>query len=324
MTPYEPINRRLDRDWQKDNVPYPEPAVEIIDQRFEKYFIGNAGMERIFTGCRWAEGPAWFGDGRFLIFSDIPNNRILRWTEESGLVSEYRTPSNNANGNARDKEGRLVTCEHLTRRVTRTEHDGSISVIADSFQKRRLNAPNDVAIHSDGGIWFTDPGYGIANDYEGNKADPELPTAVYRIHPITGDVNVMASGLLRPNGLCFSPSCDTLYIADSGSNNPKVIYSYDVTDDGGSLSNGRVFVDTEDDSTDGIRCDTDGNLWASAQRGTNSIGVYSPDSDLIGRIYMPEIPSNLTFGGIKRNRLFITASQSLYSIYTGATGASLS
>ena len=315
--------RNLDRDWNNDVITYPEPAVEIIEESFRKYVIFNAGMERIFTGCRWAEGPVWFGDGGYLLFSDIPNNRILRWSEDTNNVSEYRIPSNNSNGNARDTQGRLTTCEHLTRRVTRTEHDGTISVIADSFRNFKLNAPNDVVSHSDGSVWFTDPGYGIMNDYEGDKSELELPTAVYRIHPSTGDVQVMATGLIGPNGLCFSPNFDKLYIADSGSTDPRSIFVYDVTDNGTSLSRGRIFRETGSDSTDGIRCDIDGNLWASSQRGTNSISVYSPEAQLIGRIHLPEMPSNLTFGGMKKNRLFITASQSVYSIYTGTKGATL-
>ena len=315
--------RNLDRDWNNDVITYPEPAVEIIEESFRKYVIFNAGMERIFTGCRWAGGPVWFGDGGYLLFSDIPNNRILRWSEDTNNVSEYRIPSNNSNGNARDTQGRLITCEHLTRRVTRTEHDGTISVIADSFRNFKLNAPNDVVSHSDGSVWFTDPGYGIMNDYEGDKSELELPTAVYRIHPSTGDVQVMATGLIGPNGLCFSPNFDKLYIADSGSTDPRSIFVYDVTDNGTSLSRGRIFRETGSDSTDGIRCDIDGNLWASSQRGTNSISIYSPEAQLIGRIHLPEMPSNLTFGGMKKNRLFITASQSVYSIYTGTKGASL-
>ena len=317
-------DRRLDRNWETDIVAYPEPAVEVLDERFQKYVVGNAGMERIYTGCRWAEGPAWFGDGRYLLWSDIPNNRILRWTEETGSVSEYRKPSNNANGNVRDRNGRLVTCEHLTRRVTRTEHDGTVNTIASSFRNHPLNSPNDAAVHSDGAVWFTDPDYGILNDYEGDKSEPELSTAIYRIDPVDGSVELKASGIHKPNGICFSPDFTKLYVSDSGSNNPKVIYVYEMTNGGTTLNGGKVFTETGNDSTDGIRCDSDGNLWASAQRGTNSIAIYSPESDLIGRIYVPEVPSNLTFGGKKRNRLFITASQSVYSIYTGAKGAALS
>ena len=318
------VDRYLDRNWETDIVSYPEPAVEIIDESFRKYVIGNAGMERIYTGCRWAEGPAWFGDGRYLLWSDIPNNRMLRWTEETESVSEFRKPSNNSNGNVRDREGRLISCEHLTRRVTRTEHDGTVNIIASSFENLPLNSPNDVVVHSDGGVWFTDPDYGILNDYEGDKSEPELPTAVYRIDPVTASVEAKATGILKPNGLCFSPDFTKLYVSDSGSDNPKVIYVFEVTSDGSSLNEKTVFTETGNDSTDGIRCDSDGNIWASAQRGTNSISIYSPDAKLIGRIYVPEVPANLTFGGIKRNRLFITASQSVYSIYTGATGAALS
>lgn len=316
-------DRKLDRDWELANVLYPDPTVEILDERFRRYVVFNAGMERLHTGCRWVEGPAWFGDGRYLIFSDIPNNRMLRWVEETGHISEYRKPSNNSNGNTRDNLGRLITCEHLTRRVTRTSHEGAVTVLADSFDNRKLNAPNDVAIHQDGGIWFSDPGYGIINNYEGDKAEPELTTAVYRIEPSTGSVEVMVRDIIRPNGLCFSPDFKKLYISDSGSDNPKVIYVYDVLDEGRHLNSGRIFTETGLDSTDGMRCDTDGNLWASAQFGTNSISVYTEGADLIGRIYIPEVPSNLTFGGIKKNRLFITASRSVYSIYTDATGASL-
>ena len=312
------------RNWEKDTTPYPEPFVEVIDESFKRYVLGNAGMERLYTGCRWTEGPAWFGDGRYLLFSDIPNNRILRWTEETGIVSGYRDPSYNANGNARDNLGRLITCEHLTRRVTRTEFDGSITIIADSFGNSKLNAPNDVAIHKDGAIWFTDPGYGILNNYEGDRSEPELPTSVYRIDPSSGAVEVKATGLIRPNGLCFSPEFTYLYVSDSGSNNPNAIYVYQVSNNGVSLGEGKIFTETGEDSTDGMRCDTDGNLWASAQRGTNSITIYNDSSALIGRIYLPEVPSNLTFGGRKRNRLFITASRSIYSIYTDAIGASLS
>lgn len=220
--------------------------------------------------------------------------------------------------------GRLITCEHLTRRVTRTEFDGSITIIADSFKNSKLNAPNDVAIHKDGAIWFTDPGYGILNNYEGDRSEPELPTAVYRIDPSSGAVAVKATGLVRPNGLCFSPDFTNLYVSDSGSNNPNAIYVYQVSNNGDSLAEGKIFTETGEDSTDGMRCDTDGNLWASAQRGTNSITIYNDSSVLIGRIYLPEVPSNLTFGGHKGNRLFITASRSIYSIYTDATGASLS
>jgi gluconolactonase len=319
------IDRKLNRDWEKDNILYPDPAIEIIDEEFKKYVIGNAVIDRVFTGSRWAEGPAWFGDGRYLLFSDIPNNRILKWEEETEKVSEFRSPSNNANGNARDLQGRLITCEHLTRRVTRTEYDGSITILADNYEGLKLNSPNDVTIHKDGSVWFTDPDYGILGDYEGDKSKSEISPGVYRVDSITLNITKMETNpIIKPNGLCFSPDYKYIYIADSGALNPKVTYIYQVTNNANSLENGKIFINTGTDGTDGIRCDIDGNLWCSAQQGTNSISVYNPNAKLIGRIYLPEKPSNLTFGGIKKNRLFITASKSVYSIYVGAKGSSLS
>ena len=317
------VDRKLDRNWQTGIVTYPDPAIETLEEEFKKYVIFNASIERLYTGCRWVEGPVWFGDGGYLLFSDIPNNRIMKWEESNGAVSEYRNPSNNSNGHSRDKYGRLISCEHLSRRITRTEYDGSISILADSFKSSPLNAPNDIVTHQDGSIWFTDPGYGIINNYEGDRATQELPTAVYRIDATSGNTDIVASGMDRPNGLCFSPDYKKLYVSDSGSENPKVIYVYEVSSDGKSLGEGSIFVETGEDSSDGIRCDTDGNLWATSQHGTNSITVYNESSLPIGRIHLPEVPSNLTFGGRKKNRLFITASQSLYSVYTDATGVTL-
>ena len=319
------MDRKLDRDWETDNIVYPDPAIEIISDEFKKYVIGNGYIERIFTGSRWSEGPAWFGDGRYLLFSDIPNNRIIKWEEDNGTFSTFRSPSNNANGNARDLQGRLITCEHLSRRVTRTEYDGSITVLADHYENAKLNSPNDLTVHSDGSVWFTDPDYGILGNYEGDVSESEIDPGVYRIDSSTLEISRMNTDQIsKPNGLCFSPDYKKLYIADSGSINPRVTYEYLLSEDGKSINDGKIFIDTKNDGTDGIRCDTDGNLWCSAQNGTNSISVYNPEGSLIGRIHLPEKPSNLTFGGIKKNRLFITASKSVYSLYVGATGAALS
>jgi gluconolactonase len=314
---------------QKSLVVYPDPAVEVIDPRFGKYKVNNAAVERLFTGTRWAEGPVWFGDGRYLLFSDIPNNRILRWQEETGEVSAFRSPSNYSNGNHRDRQGRLLTCEHDTRRVTRTEYDGTITVLIDRFQEKKLNAPNDLAVHSDGAIWFSDPGYGIMSNYEGHKAAFELPANVYRLEPKTGEATVVASDMDKPNGLCFSPDEKKLYIADTGTpkhpNDPHPIRVYDVVD-GVRLKNGRLFADMSPGMSDGIRCDVDGNVWSAAGwagEGYNGVHVFAPDGTIIGKIHLPETCANLCFGGAKKNRLFIAASQSLYSIYVETQGAQM-
>jgi gluconolactonase len=287
-------------------------------------------VERLFTGTRWAEGPVWFGDTKVLLWSDVPGNRIYRWVWETGEVSVFREPSNNSNGNTRDNEGRLITCEHSGRRVTRTEPDGLITVIADSFEGKPLNAPNDPAVHADGAIWFTDPGYG-RNDYANDRYEIELPMNVYRVDPSSGKIAVVTDELGKPNGLCFSPDFQTLYIADTGATHvpthPKVIRAYEVVEDGTKLANGRDFADTSPGLADGIRADTDGNIWAgSGWGGADYEGVhcYAPnDGQRIGVIHLPEVCSNLTFGGPKRNRLFITASQSLYAVYLATNGAHL-
>jgi gluconolactonase len=319
----------MERDWNSGIIRYPDPAIEVIEPHFKKYILGNAGLERLFTGARWTEGPVWFGDGRYLIWSDIPNNRMMRWVEETGGVSVFRSPSNNSNGNSRDMQGRLITCEHRTRCITRTELDGSLTVLMDSFQGKLLNAPNDVVVHADGHIWFTDPGYGILMNYEGNKAEFELPTNVYRLNPETGEATVVTDELERPNGLCFSPDYRRLYITDTGASHkpghPHHIVVYDVVENA-RLANGRVFCDMSPALADGIRCDIDGNLWSSAAwagAGYDGLYIFAPDSKLIGKIHLPEPVSNLCFGGLKRNRLFITAGQSLYSLYVEAQGAQI-
>jgi gluconolactonase len=313
----------------KNPVPYPDAAVEVIDPRFAKYKVINGAVERLYTGTRWAEGPVWFGDGRYLLFSDIPNNRMLRWSEETGEVTVFRSPSNYSNGNCRDRQGRLLTCEHDTRRLTRTEYDGTITVLMDHFQGKPLNAPNDLAVHSDGAIWFTDPGYGIMSNYEGHKAQFELQANVYRLDPKTHEATVVVSDLDKPNGICFSPDEKKLYIVDTGlpkhSGDPRPIYVYDVVD-GVRLTNKRQFVNMATGSSDGIRCDMDGNVWSAAGWGDdryNGVHVFAPDGALIGKIHLPETCANLCFGGTKKNRLFIAASQSLYSVYVEAQGAQM-
>lgn len=305
---------------------YPDPRIEALDTRF-KHKIGNAAIERIATGFRWAEGPVYFRDGGYFVWSDIPNNRMMRWTEDDGHVSVFRSPSNYANGNTRDREGRLVTCEHGARRVTRTELDGSITVLLDRFDGKRLNAPNDVVVASDGGVWFTDPGYGILTDYEGPQSEFELPVRVYRIDPATGAATIVADDFVRPNGLAFAPDEKTLYIVDSGITHggPAHIRAFDV--DGTTLKNSRVFADDfAPGLTDGIRVDTEGNVWASMGWGDpheDGVRCYEPGGDCIGKIHLPEGCANVCFGGPHKNRLFMTASTSVYTLYLHAKGAQL-
>lgn len=316
----------LDRDWSQP-VRYPDPAVEILDRRFARYRLGSATVERLWSGARWAEGPVWFGDHRSLIFSDIPNDRLLRWSEETGEVSVFRQPSFNANGNTRDRRGRLITCEHRSRRVTRTEPDGEITVLIDRFEGARLNAPNDVVVHPDGAVWFTDPGYGLLSNYEGDKGELELPTRTYRLDPASGQASVVDDTLAKPNGLAFSPDFKRLYLADTGASHkpdhPRQIHVFDV-EDGKKLSNRRVFHDFDAGGPDGFRVDVDGNLWAAVAWGgpaVDGVRIVAPDGEPIGAIHLPEGAANVCFGGAKRNRLFIAGSQSLYALYVDAQGA---
>ncbi|BAQ48163.1 MULTISPECIES: SMP-30/gluconolactonase/LRE family protein [Methylobacterium] len=300
---------------------YPDPAIEVIDPSFARYRVFSAGVERLATGCRWSEGPVWFGDTRALLWSDIPNNRILRYDEETGAVSAFRKPSNFANGNTRDRQGRLVTCEHGGRRVTRTEYDGAVTVLADRFEGKRLNSPNDVVVARDGAVWFTDPPFGILGNYEGERAEPELPQNVYRLDPVTGVLEAAATNLAGPNGLCFSPDESILYLVESRAQPNRRILAFDVS--GARLSNQRVHIDAGPGTPDGFRCDTDGNLWCGWGMGDDALDgvmVFNPEGQLIGRIRLPERCANLCFGGRHRNRLFMAASQSLYAVYVDAQG----
>lgn len=304
---------------------YPDPAIVALDRRFEAYWLKLSAVERIASGCRWAEGPVWFGDGRFLLWSDIPNNRILKWEEETGAVCAFRKPSNFANGNTRDRQGRLVTCEHGGRRVTRTEHDGTITVLIDSFEGKRLNSPNDVVVKSDGSIWFSDPEFGILGHYEGHKAEPEIAANVYRLDPDTREAAIVADGVLGPNGLCFSPDERILYLVESRGVPTRKILTYDVIDGGRRLANRRILIDAGPGGTpDGMRCDIDGNLWCGWGMGSadlDGVLVFAPDGTPIGRIALPERCANLCFGGLKRNRLFMASSQSIYALYVNTQGA---
>jgi gluconolactonase len=288
---------------------------EVLDPAFGAYVLGNAPVKRLATGFDWVEGPVWFGDLGCLLFSDIPNNRILRWSEDG--VATFRSPSNFANGHTRDRLGRLVSCEHGTRRVTRTEWDGSVTVIADSYRGKPLNSPNDVVVTRDGAIWFSDPHYGIMTDYEGHRATQELPCAVYRVDP-AGGIEAVISDMACPNGLAFSPDEGLLYVADTGrmfSGDPQHIRVHDMV--GGRPVDGRLFHKVDPGCADGLRVDSDGNLWSSAGDGVHCI---APDGHLMGRILVPETVSNICFGGRAKNRLFITATTSLYSVVLNRRG----
>ena len=303
---------------------YPDPLVKIIDPSFSKYRLTLAKVEKLASGLRWSEGPVWFGDGRYLLWSDIPNNRLMKWEEETGTVSVFRKPAHNANGNTRDRQGRLLTCEHETRRVTRTEYDGSITVIADSFDGKPLNSPNDIVVKSDGSVWFTDPPFGILGFYEGKVAAVELPTNVYRWDAVTKKLAVVAGDIQRPNGLAFSPDETRLYVVEAGVS-PRVIRSYEVINNGTELTNGRTLITAEADGTpDGLRVDVDGNLWVGwgmGKEGLDGVAVFNPLGKLIGRIDLPERCANLCFGGRHRNRLFMCGSTSLFSLFVNTQGA---
>jgi gluconolactonase len=309
------------RDWSRqDPVQYPDPDIVALDPRFRRYIVNNTVIRRVHFGTLWAEGPAWNGVGRFLVWSDIPNNVQMRWIEEDGRVTTFRNPSGYSNGNTFDYEGRQLSCEHGGRRVVRYEPNGTTTVIAEKYQGKRLSSPNDIVVHPDGGIWFTDPTYGIRGNYEGFKGEQELKEAVYRVDGKTGQIDKVTDEAGGPNGICFSPDYKKLYVADTGA--PRDIKVYDV--DGKTLRNGKRFVQLDipgsgaPSAADGIRCDVDGNVWAGARPG---VQVIAPGGERIGMIRLPETCANVCFGGLRRNRLFMAASQSLYVVYVETTGA---
>ena len=316
------------------NSRYPDPRIEVLDERFLKLRLFSSSVEQIASGLRWGEGPQWFGDGRYLLVSDIPNNRILRWDDASGQVSEFRKPSNNANGLARDMQGRLLTCEHQARRITRTEYNGGITVLADHFEGKRLNSPNDIICQRNGAVWFTDPPFGISGDWEGDPAASEVVAAVYRIAPETGELQQILSDLQGPNGLAFSPDESVLYVVESRAQPYRKIWAYDVQsqDSGGiKLTNKRLFTEAKDHGAiDGFAVDVQGNLWCGwGSDGSlgidpekiDGVRVFAPDGTAIGHIHLPERCANVCFGGAKNNRLFMAASHSVYALYTNTRGA---
>ncbi len=309
------------RDWSGQHpIQYPDPDIIALNSQFNRYMVGNTTIKRLHTGTLWAEGPAWNGVGRYLVWSDIPNNMQMRWLEEDSHVTAFRSPSGNSNGNTFDFEGRQLSCEHGGRRVVRYEPNGTVTVIASKFQGKPLNSPNDIVVHPDGSIWFTDPTYGINGDYEGFKATSEVKPAAYRVDPKTGHMDVITDEMTGPNGVCFSPDYKKVYIADTGTGREIKVWDLD----GAKARNGKRFVQLsvpgsgEPSAADGMRCDVDGNLWAGAKPG---VQVIAPSGEPIGIIRLPENCANVCFGGTKRNRLFMAASQSLYSVYVNTSGA---
>jgi gluconolactonase len=318
---------------------YPDPDIVVLDKRF-KARLGNTPIQRLYRGTLWAEGPAWSTVGRYLLWSDIPNNEQLRWLEEDGHVARrFRYPANNSNGNTFDYQGRQVACEHGTHRVVRYEHDGTVTVLAETFNGKPLNAPNDIVVHpNDGSIWFTDPGYGSLLNYEGQRVKAETPQpfqkeAIYRIDAATGKIDKLAEEPFKPNGICFSNDYKRLYVADTGSSHyeaaKNIIWCYDI--DGKRVKGARTFANMELNGksgfSDGIRCDEDGNVWSSAGwvgDGYDGVHIFAPSGERIGQIRLPEICSNVCFGGSKRNRLFMTGSQSLYAVFVETRGAHIS
>ncbi|MGJ4857761.1 SMP-30/gluconolactonase/LRE family protein [Labrys sp. La1] len=295
----------------------------VADPRFKALIFGNSQLDKLYTGTRWAEGPAYFPAGKYLIWSDIPNNRLMRYDETDGSVSVYDHDSRNQNGHTVDREGRLIACEHRGRCVSRIEHDGSRTILADKYEGKRLNSPNDAVVKSDGSIWFTDPTYGIDSEYEGDAAPSEIGASyVYRLPARGGKLQAVATDFVKPNGLAFSPDESRLYIVDTGAthveNGPRHIRVFDVSEDGSTLSGGKVFATSPAGLFDGLRVDIHGNVWTSSGEG---VICYAPDGTLIGKVLIPEVVANVEFGGPKRNRLYICGTTSLYAVFLNTQGA---